>query len=278
MPLQRRCFWGWRWAWGILCYGGWDCQRERVTRCVEMPPFSPNEGAQRGCWQSHILQKITEWCVIYDIYIYVLYMIYIIKPRIISYISYISLRVSNSERPPDAARYCVIDMPFSDEPVCLFDHFDPWISIGKTIGKTAMTSCELTRDVFLKIELCMDSYKLNVHSSYIPLTFLLYSCWLHIVTSSFRALSRCCSIDPIARAVKEVESSVQQMEWGVFPSVRLPATMVTSQPPWWPWWPWCLFWFILDIAEDTPMESLGHGTYGTLEGILWSVRVVTQGY
>ena len=62
----------------------------------------------------------------------------------------------------------MIDMPFSDEPVCLFDHFDPWISIGKTIGKTAMTSCELTRDVFFKIELCMDYYKLNVHSCYIP--------------------------------------------------------------------------------------------------------------
>ena len=62
---------------------------------------------------------------------------------------------------------------------------------------------------------------------YIPVTLLLHSwyfCWLHSVTSSFRALrSRCWSVDSVARAVKEVESSVQQMEWGVFPSVRLPS-------------------------------------------------------
>ena len=65
-------------------------------------------------------------------------------------------------------------MPFSDEPVCLFDHFDPWISIGKIIGKTAIASCELTRDVFFKIEVCMDYYKLNVHSCYIAVTFLIF--------------------------------------------------------------------------------------------------------
>ena len=86
MPVQR-CFWGWRWAWGILCYGGWDCQRERVTRCVEMPPFSPNEGAQRGCWQSHILQKITESgrvCIIsYCIILYYIILNYIILYYII---------------------------------------------------------------------------------------------------------------------------------------------------------------------------------------------------
>ena len=48
-------------------------------------------------------------------------------------------------------------------------------------------------------------------------------CWLHILPSAMLIL-----LIPDARAVKEVESSVQQMEWGVFPSVCCPAS---KMPP-----------------------------------------------